>query len=276
MPRKIALLCGNGALPQKISAHLNIQREPFVCVGFEGITDKGALQALSLYTETLNFFPLGHVEKILTFLKKHSITHIVMAGSMKRPSLSALSLDATGAKWLAKLGMSAFFGDDGLLKKLMELMGEEGFKILSPQDILPELLTPKGLLTHAQPCDNAMFDGKHGQNILKNLAHFDIGQAVVVQQGLVLGIEAIEGTAALLTRIIPYKREGFGGVLVKCAKPHQTLQVDLPTIGLATAKQVHQAGLAGIVLSAHTSQIIERENVLEYMNQHHIFLLGIE
>lgn len=268
-PKTIGLICGHGELPHKLIQKLSSENHPFVTIGFEGMIEP------ELFTE-ITVFPVGDIGKILKHFHDHHVTHIVMAGTMQRPSLTSLSLDATGAKWLAKLGMAAFRGDDALLKKLMELMQEEGFEILSPQDILPHLLIQKGLLTQTPPCPQAVMDMELGQKILDTLSPFDIGQAIVIQQGLVLGIEAIEGTAELLARVIPLKREGFGGVLVKLAKKDQSLKVDIPTIGLDTAKQAHNANLAGIVISASTSQVLNAEEVINYLDEHNLFLLAIE
>ena len=267
--KKIALLCGNGDLPRLLAEQLLTAGLDFTCIGFEGMTSPDTIKDIAL-------FKIGHVGSILDYLQKEKVTHIVMVGALKRPSLTSLSLDTKGAKWLAQIGVSAFRGDDSLLKTIIQLIEKEGLHVLSPQEIVPSLLTPSGLLTKAHPCTQALSDIEHGKNILSALSSLDVGQATVIQQGLVLGIEAIEGTADLLGRIIPYKRDGFGGVLVKLAKTQQTHRVDLPTIGLKTVEQLKKAGLSGICLSAKTSQIIDYDAVIRAMNEANLFLMAIE
>lgn len=264
------LLCGNGELPSKLIETLYTQNISFHCIGFEGLTEPFSSPS------SQSWHKIGYLGEIFQTLKDHHVTHIVMAGNLKRPSLTNLSLDATGAKWLARLGISAFRGDDALLKKLIELMEEEGFIIVSPHDVLPDLIPTSGNLTKLAPSKEALQDAERGKEILNALSEFDVGQAIVVQQGLVLGIEAIEGTAELLKRVAHLKREGFGGVLVKIAKRGQSLKADVPTIGIETVKQAHAAGLAGIVISAKTTQILCKESVIEYCHKHNLFLTAIE
>ena len=268
--RVIGLLCGNGDLPGHLITEITAHKIPLHCVGFEGFTD------LFETPSTQSWHKIGHIGEIVQTLKDHHVTHIVMAGSLKRPSLTSLSMDIVGAKWFARLGLSAFGGDDALLSKMIELMENEGFEILSPHTLLPELLHEASILTGKKPCCDALQDIERGKSILQALSPFDVGQAIVVQQGLVLGIEAVEGTEALLKRIIPLKKEGFGGVLVKLAKEGQSLKVDVPTIGVETAKQVHKAGLVGIAISANTTQILDCQHVVNYCNNHNLFLSVIE
>jgi DUF1009 family protein len=104
----------------------------------------------------------------------------------------------------------------------------------------------------------------------------DVGQAVVVQQGVVLGVEAIEGTDALLERCGALRRDGPGGVLVKIKKPQQDPRLDLPTIGVTTVEHASAAGLRGIAVEAGGSLIVDREHVAGAADARGLFLVGIE
>jgi DUF1009 family protein len=95
-----------------------------------------------------------------------------------------------------------------------------------------------------------------------------------VQQGLVLGVEAIEGTDELIARTVSLKREGPGGILVKIAKPQQDNRFDLPTIGPATAAAAAKAGLRGIVIEAKRSFLVEREKTIALADEAKIFIVG--
>ena len=107
------------------------------------------------------------------------------------------------------------------------------------------------------------------------LGQADVGQGCVVQQGLVLALEAIEGTDEMLRRSALYKREGVGGVLVKSAKPQQDKRLDLPAIGLKTIEESHKAGLRGIALLAGGTMIIDREAVLARADALGMFIVGL-
>jgi DUF1009 family protein len=90
----------------------------------------------------------------------------------------------------------------------------------------------------------------------------DVGQAVVVQQGLVLGVEAIEGTDALIARAGEQRREGQGGVLVKLPKLGQDMRLDPPVIGVTTVENAAAAGLRGICIAAGGTAISDRDATL--------------
>jgi DUF1009 family protein len=104
----------------------------------------------------------------------------------------------------------------------------------------------------------------------------DVGQAVVVQQGLVLGVEAIEGTDALLQRVGPLRRDGLGGVLVKVAKPQQDRRIDLPTIGPATVRRAAEAGLRGIAVEAGVTILLDQAEAVAAADMAGLFLIAID
>src|SRR5206468_3153342 len=108
------------------------------------------------------------------------------------------------------------------------------------------------------------------------LGAVDVGQAVVVQQGIVLGVEAVEGTDALLQRVGPLRREGPGGVLVKLAKPAQDRRMDLPTVGPETVRRAQQAGLAGIAVESGGAMILDRDEMVRLADAAGLFVLGLE
>jgi DUF1009 family protein len=102
-----------------------------------------------------------------------------------------------------------------------------------------------------------------------------VGQAVVVQQGLVLGVEAIEGTDALLARCGTLRREGVGGVLVKLAKPGQDRRLDLPAVGPETVRNAAAAGLVGIAFGAGATVLLDRGATVAAADAAGLFLLAL-
>ena len=104
----------------------------------------------------------------------------------------------------------------------------------------------------------------------------DVGQSVVVQQGLVLGVEGIEGTDKLIERCGTYQRKGTGGVLVKLRKPQQDMRIDLPTIGTKTIENMHNAGLRGVAVHAGNALIVNEKEVIDLADKYKMFIVGIE
>jgi DUF1009 family protein len=97
----------------------------------------------------------------------------------------------------------------------------------------------------------------------------------VIQQGLVLGVEAVEGTDGLLRRCAELRRDGPGGVLVKAAKPGQERRVDRPTIGPRTVNLAAAAGLQGIAAEAGMTLVVDRAETIRAADQAGLFVVGV-
>ncbi len=261
----IAVVAGSGDLPTRIIAKLEELKSSFVVVSISGFGSEAYPQ-----------FALGEIGGMLDYVKTRGVTDIVFCGAVKRPSMFSLKLDSVGKKWLKKLGIRAFLGDDALLKRIRELLKEEGLNVLKPQDILNALLTPSGILTKMKPSERDIRDIARGMFVLNTMAKADIGQALVVQEGIVLAVEAAEGTAEMIqrTKALKLKTEQ-GGVLVKLAKTNQDEAMDLPTIGTKTIIEAKEANLAGIALGARNTQIIDYNETVELADEHGIFIIGI-
>jgi len=276
----IGLFAGRGELPLKIITRCHEQGQPLFLIAFEGQTDPEFVIQQQPYVKGHFWTHFGAVGKTLRYLKANQVTHIVMAGSMHRPSLSELKLDWKGTQWFAKMGFAKMglkaSGDDGLLTSIVQLLKSEGLNVMSATDILDNLLAPEGVLGRYRPEEADWQDILKGKEIARLLGVGDIGQAVVVQQGLVLGVEAIEGTESLLDRCSYLRREGRGGVLVKMAKPNQSRAVDLPTIGVATIQQVKAAGLRGIAIESGSTQILDQNAVIKAADAAGLYLVGVQ
>jgi UDP-2,3-diacylglucosamine hydrolase len=198
------------------------------------------------------------------------------ASCVKRPSVLQLRPDWRTAKFFARIGYRAL-GDDGLMKAVIhELEEVEGFRIIGLESLLGSDLAPAGVLGRVAPDEQARHDIDFGFKLVRAMGPLDIGQAVVVQQGLVLGVEAIEGTDALIARCGPLQREGTRGVLVKGTKPGQERRADLPTIGTHTVAGVAQAGLRGVAVEAGATLIVDRAAVVAAADKAGLFIVGIE
>jgi DUF1009 family protein len=218
---------------------------------------------------------LGSVGTILQFLKTHHVDTLVLAGALRRPTLSELKLDATGVTWIARLGKRSFQGDDSLLRGILALLEEEGFTVLGLSEVMESLLAPEGVLTASAPSPEEQEDIATGFSVLRHLGAADVGQALIVQQGLILGVEAIEGTLALVQRCASLAREGRAPLLVKGAKPQQDMRVDVPTVGIETIDAVQAAGFRGIALEAGKTCLLDREAVVQKADACGIFVVGM-
>jgi DUF1009 family protein len=267
----LGIIAGGGPLPGQVARAAQAGGRDVFIAALEGFAEPAVVAPFAH-----RFFRLGAVGAIRAALTAENCRDIVLIGPVKRPSLLALRPDAEGAKLLARIGRAAFAGDDGLLAAIISVLSEDGFRVLGAHDILSDVLAPAGLLTAAAPDAGARADVARGLAVLAALGAADIGQACVVQQGIVLAVEAVEGTDAMLGRVAGLARPGPGGVLVKCAKPGQDRRADLPTLGVATIHHAAAAGLRGIAFEAGGTMLADRAGMIAAADGAGLFLTGIE
>jgi DUF1009 family protein len=268
---KLGVLAGGGPYPRRLADAWTARGGQAFVVCIRDFAEPGAFAGYPHMVERV-----GAGGAIVERLRAEGVTHLVMSGRARRPSLLSLWPDAWTARTLARIGKAAFAGDDTLLRGLAAVLREEGFEVLSPHAILGGVLAEAGLLAGPAPDAIARADIARGIAVLEALSVQDVGQAVVVQQGLILGIEAIEGTDALLARAGEQRREGPGGVLVKLPKRGQDMRLDPPVIGPDTVAHAAAAGLRGIAIEAHGTAVAERPRTVEAAAAQGLFLLAVE
>ncbi len=271
MPRRLGIIAGGGLLPAKVAAAARAAGRGVFIVGLDGFADPAVLAA---WPHEMRRF--GAAGRIIASLREHGCQDLVMIGPVRRPSLLDLRPDVEAAKLLARIGRAAFAGDDGLLVAVIRVLTEEGFRVIGAHEIISEAVAPSGVLTAVTPDAQAMADIGRGIQVARLLGSADVGQGCVVQQGLVLAVEAIEGTDAMLARAGALRRDGIGGVLVKLVKPAQDMRADLPTIGPQTVRHAAAAGLRGLAFEAKATILADREACLAAANAAGLFLLGLD
>ncbi len=272
MGAPLGMIVGGGDMPQRAAAAAAAAgRTPHVVV-LEGFGDPADYAAYPCVT-----CRLGAAGRMLEWLRAAGVRELVLAGRVSRPSFLSLRPDAGAARLLPRIGMRAFGGDDSLLQAVLRVLREEGFEPLPAQSVLADLLveTPSQLGSLA-PDDAARRDIARGIAVVRALGAVDVGQGCVVQQGLVLAVEAIEGTDAMIARAGTQRREGPGGVLVKILKPGQDRRVDLPTIGPVTVVAAAEAGLRGIAIEARGTIVVDRPATVAAVEAAGLFLIAID
>jgi DUF1009 family protein len=266
----LGILAGGGRLPGQVAAAAQAAGRRVFLIGLEGFADPTVLAPWP--HEFVRILAAG---RILAALREHGCKDLVLVGPVRRPSLLDLRPDAEGARILGRIGRAAFAGDDGLLAAVVRVFAEEGFRVLGAHQILDEALGPAGLLSRAAPDAVAMADISRGIAVARALGAIDVGQGCVVQQGMVLAVEAAEGTDAMLARCGGLAAPGRGGVLVKLVKPGQDRRTDLPTIGPETLRRAAEAGLRGVAFEAGGTILAERDAAIEVADAAGLFLLGL-
>ncbi|CCQ73975.1 LpxI family protein [Magnetospira sp. QH-2] len=266
----LGIVAGRGDLPARLIDACRSKNRPFFVLALQDQADPETVAGDVPHA----WIRLGGAGGGIKKLHEAGVSDLVMAGGVTRPSLGALRPDMWSARFIAKVGWKSL-GDDGLLSALIAEIEKEGFKVVGIDDILPDLLAPQGQLGCIAPDDRAREDLRRGWLVARGLGNLDVGQAVVVQQGIVLAVEAVEGTDAMLDRCAHLRREGPGGVLVKLKKPQQERRADLPTIGAPTVARAADAGLRGIAVEAGGTVLLDRDALIDAANQRGLFLVGL-
>ncbi|MDX8529681.1 UDP-2,3-diacylglucosamine diphosphatase LpxI [Mesorhizobium sp. VK25A] len=274
---RVGIIAGGGSLPVEVAEGLARQgHSPFIIM-VEGEVDREA--DFARYEQAT--LALENVGSLVPLLKRQDISHLVLAGEIRRrprlarirPALGLLAIIPSVILALAR-------GDDGLLKVITRGLERRGITVVGAHEFVPELAAGKGTLTVTAPKQSDWRDIEAGRAAAKAIGALDIGQAAIAIGGRAIALEGVEGTAALLERTRELRGHGrlagkTRGVLVKCAKPGQELRADLPSIGPQTVEAAHAAGLAGIALEAGRSLILEGPETLARANALGLFIVGL-
>jgi len=269
--RRLGLIAGGGPLPLRLAAHSEALGRPCFVARLPGLAAPG-LEAFAGAE-----FGFGEIAARFAAMRAFGVDAVVFAGHVRRPDFAALKVDAQGLRLLPKVLAAAALGDDALNRALVETCEAEGFRVLAVEEVLGGLLARAGPLGSAAPDAAARADIAKAAALVAALGPFDVGQGAVVRDGLVLAVEAQEGTDAMLRRVAEIAPASPPrGVLVKRPKPQQERRVDLPVIGPATLVGLAAAGLAGVAIEAGAALIVDGEAVRAQADAHGLFVFGFE
>lgn len=269
--RKLGIIAGGGSIPKMLIRHCLATGRDFFVMAIEGNAEADLIDNPDIPHQWIR---IGQAGTGFKRFAEEQVKDVVMIGTIRRPTLKDIVPDFRTAAFFAKLGLKSI-GDDGILRALVKEIEGEGMTVRGIHEVMTELLVKEGVLGRCKPDAQALEDMRRGVEVATALGRLDVGQAVVVQQGLVLGVEGIEGTDELIRRCGGYKRKGVGGVLVKLRKPQQDMRVDLPTIGTRTIERAHETGLRGVVVHSGNGLIVDEAEVIKLADKYGIFVMGV-
>lgn len=269
--RKLGIIAGAGALPFRLAE----------AAGAPHVVRLAGMADANFSNFSNEECGLAEAGKIIRTLKNAGCDAVVLAGVVKRPDFTKLKPDWRGAALLPRIIAAAAKGDGAMLGVLVQTLEAEGFLVVAAEEVLVDLIAPRGVLSALAPSSENWSDIRKAAAIIAALGPFDVGQAAIVASGHTLAIEAAEGTDAMLRRCADFPASARGGdrrngVLVKRPKPGQELRVDLPTIGVETIRRANEAGLAGVAVEAGAALILDRDAAQREADARGLFLLGFE
>ena len=263
---RIGLIAGNGALPRLFARAARAKGLGVVAVGHVGETDP----ELASEVERLDWVKVGQVARIERLLRDQGVSEAVLAGGFSRMrAVQQMRPDLGLFRIAARLRS---FRDDALLRAAADEFESAGIRIVAPTELLREILAPEGHLA-GPPLDAAQErDVSLGEEVVTLLGRADVGQTVVVKNGHVLALEAVEGTDACIRR--GAELGGPGVVVVKRSKPGQDERFDLPAVGPGTVEVLSEVGARVLALEAGKTLLLEGDRLVALANQGGITLVA--
>jgi DUF1009 family protein len=263
--QRVGLIAGNGRFPLIFARTARAEGVEVVAVAHEGET----LPELNDAVDAVTWVKVGELGRIIRTFQDSGIDRAVMAGGIRKAALlEHFSPDERALRFLAGLGS---FGDDVLLRGVAQELEGEGIRVVPSTLFLSTLLTPCGPLTRRTPDEAQWNDIRHGIAVAKAVGAWDIGQSVVVKSGIVLAVEAIEGTDATI------ERGGRpGAVVVKVSKPQQDLRFDVPAVGPETVRVCLAAGVAVLALEGGKTLLLDKADMLREAERRDLCIVGVD
>jgi len=263
-------------MPFAVAESLKARGLDPVLFALKGVCDPTAAERFRHH-----WIAVGQYGRAKKLFREENCKNLIFIGTLVRPSLTEIRLDWATLRVMGKVWSAFSGGDDHLLSGVGRIFEQDGFHLLGLKEAAPDLLMPEGYVTRRTPDPDAVSDIARGREVLRALGPFDIGQAAVVIDRHVVGVEGIEGTDELLRRISELRAAGRirapagRGVLVKAPKSGQDLRFDLPTVGSQTAKGVATAGLAGLAVMAGQTLVADPQAMIETADSFGLFIAGL-
>ncbi|MCG8564463.1 MAG: UDP-2,3-diacylglucosamine diphosphatase LpxI [Desulfobacterales bacterium] len=264
----IGLIAGGGQFPRLFAQRAKAEGYKVIAAGFKSDTDPDLVNDVAEF----KWLYLGQLNKLLKYFKKHGVTQAVMLGSIEKVSIfKDIRPDLKALAFIAKTRKTH---DDNVLSSFAELMKEEGIEIMSSTFLLPELLSPQGCWTRRKPDEAELKDIQQGWRLAKAIGDLDIGQCIVIGNGSVLAVEAIDGTDATIARGGDLSK-GDGAVVVKLSKPNQDLRFDVPASGRDTIQTMVDHQCTVLALESGKSLSFDREEMIRLADEHKISIVAL-
>jgi DUF1009 family protein len=272
----IGLIAAGGVMPFAVADSLTARGINPILFALTGACDPVRVERFRHH-----WISIGQLGRAVKLFRAENCRDLVFIGTLVRPALSEIRLDWGTLRVIGRVLAAFRGGDDHLLSGIGRILEQDGFRMVGIKDVAPDLLMPEGCITRASPDENAAADIARGRDVLRALSPFDIGQAAVVIDGHVVGVEDIEGTDGLLARVARLRTEGrirakaARGVLVKAPKSGQDLRFDLPTIGPRTIEGAAAAKLAGIAIVSCNTIVVEPQAMIGAADAAGLFVTGL-
>ncbi len=270
LKERLGLIAGNGRFPLLVLDAARARGDEVVVAA---IKEETFPEIESHGAAAVHWMSLGELSRLIETFKQEGVHRAIMAGQVRHKQIfSSIRPDWRLAKLLLSLTTR---NTDSLLGAVAKVLADEGITLESSTSLLEPLLARAGVLTRRAPDEQEIADVAYGRDVARHLAHYDIGQTVVIAGAACVAVEAMEGTDATIERAgsIMAALEHDASTLsrrltvVKVAKPKQDMRFDVPVIGVKTIEVMKSAGATCLAVDAGKCLLLDGERVVEAANQ---------
>ncbi len=268
MSQQLAIIAGAGRFPFHVAQAAKRQGLGVVAMGIQGWVDPTLASQVDVYEE----LPIGKLGRLIDRLKTHQVKQAILAGKVTKDVLlrQRASFDVELLEVLLRVRDTSV---NALLGAIGERLAREGITLVDSSTFLKNDLCPTGVLTARQPTQAEQEDIRIGQEVGRAIAALDVGQTVVVKGGVIIAVEALEGTDAAIRRAGSLAKDGL--VVVKSASPRQDRRFDLPVVGPDTIMTLREAGVSCLAVESGTTLLLDREALIAAADAAGLSIIGV-
>ena len=211
---------------------------------------------------------IGKFGEIIKLIKSKKSKKVLFAGKIAKPNFSSLRLDLKGIYYMPAVIRASKIGDAAIIKSIINILSNEGIKVISSTFYNPELSLERGNYSTTKPTKSDIRSIRKAINYFNEINSLDHVQALVVKDKQIIAKEGIQGTKKMLSKL----RKNSKGILIKLPKKKQDLRIDLPTVGLQTLKDIKRYGCKGLVLKSKRNIFLDKDKVISFANKNRIFI----
>lgn len=268
MISKLVIIAGAGSYPELLVRGAKKAGIPQVdIVAIKGSTAKGTVRA----ADHVHWITLGGISAGIRWCGAEKYDGVILAGQVSPLSLFRGRFDEEVKAELKSLPIK---NAHSIFQRLVELFERAGCPVLPASLFMDESIPGVGALTARDLSESESSDMAHAKTIVRDMGAHDVGQTVLVKAGMVLAVEAFEGTNAAIKRAGRLSRGG--SVIFKGAREGHDMRFDIPVVGLKTLKMMKRAGVSALGFQAGRLILLDREAVIAYANKHDMAIVGFE
>jgi hypothetical protein len=265
-PETLGIIAGNGVYPRLLAdGARRAGVKKIVAAAFTDETDP----ALEQHVELIEWMRVGQLGRLLKFFRGQNIHHAIMAGQIAPKNLFDLRPDLKALMLLGKLKER---NAESIFAAIADELTRIDVDLLPATTFLEDSLAQPGLIAGPKVSTRQEHDVELGWNAAKEIARLDIGQTIIIKNGTIVAVEALEGTNEAVKRGGTLAREG--AAMVKVSKPNQDMRFDVPVIGVETVRVAAESGVRVIAVEAGKTLLLERDAVIALANSSKISVVA--